>query len=226
MEEELLRQILRELQNQSGTSFLDFLQLMAPAAVGLIAGLAGAGVGIYSVKRSSESQIETVRLASQAERENLVTDRLLTWRRERYEELTDALAEYVAGLSKTVSSAALYAVTLVEDDQDNLEDYLVSYHECRKSFESIRASERLMSARLKVANAAIGEAVSGLAKDADALLFETLGEIQDIIRAHDEADAANEEHTAWPKKHESRQEQIVVRAHQINEQVEALVSAV
>lgn len=49
MEEELLRQILREIQSQSGTSFLDFLQLMIPAIVGLIAGLAGAAVGIYSV---------------------------------------------------------------------------------------------------------------------------------------------------------------------------------
>ena len=56
MEVELLRQILQELQSQSGTSWLDFLQLMIPAIVGLIAGLAGAAVAIYTVKRSGDHQ--------------------------------------------------------------------------------------------------------------------------------------------------------------------------
>jgi hypothetical protein len=156
MEEELLRQILQEIERQSGTSWLDILQLLIPAIVGLLAGLAGAGVGVYSVKRSSESQLESLRLTTAAELDKISIDRRLELRRERYMEVQNALAEFIASLDNMLAASLRHAVAVFHDDTGNEEAYLATYHTSLAEFEGVRSSGRLHKARFKIGDREIG----------------------------------------------------------------------
>ena len=150
MEEELLRQILQEFQSQSGTSWQDVLQLAIPAVVGLVAGLAGAAVGIYSVRRSSASQLEALRIATDADLKKISLERRLDLSRDRYMELQNALAEFIAALDNMLWAELRHVFAIFHGDAANEDDYLATYERCRSDFEKVRSSGRLSECRLKI----------------------------------------------------------------------------
>ena len=226
MEEELLRQILQELQDQSGTSWLDFLQLMIPALVGLIAGLAGAAVGIYSVRRSSASQLESLRLTTEAELRKISAERRLEWRRERYLELVNSLAEFIAALDRMLDAQRRYCIAVFHDDTANEDAYLETYNTCVGDFEKVRSSGRLSEGRLKIGDETIGNQVNTLASEADSrylamIRFAAIATTEFV----DSGKPAGSDTRFWPEEHAAQRADIAKRTHQISEQIEARISA-
>lgn len=224
MEEELLRQILQELQDQSSTSFLDFLQLMAPAFVGLIAGLAGAAVGIYSVRRSGELQLKTLRLTTEADIDKISIERRLEWRRERYLELVNALGEFIASWDETVNSLKRLAAAIFVGST-NEDSYNTIYLNCWEKLESARSSGRLTDARLKIGDLEIGDLVEALAADAEnRYLAITADALEAIAEFRKSGEVPSQETGYWRQEHYDQRRDIAKRTHQINEMIEQRIS--
>ncbi|MCH7698647.1 MAG: hypothetical protein IH865_06895 [Chloroflexi bacterium] len=225
MEEELLRQILQELQSQSGTSWLDVLQFMIPALTGLLGGLLAAGVGFYAVKRSSESQMETVRLTTEADVAKISIERRLEWRREGYMDLQKALAEFIAALDSLLVAKGNHAGSVFQGDEPNEKLYLTIYDTCRERFENVRSSGRLSECGFKVADQEIGNQVRALTADAMKQIVGMVGyrvrAIEDFRKSGKVPGSAT---SYWPEEHATQQADIAKRTHQISELIEQRVS--
>ncbi len=224
MEEELLRQILQEIQSQSGTSWLEFLQLFIPAIVGLVGGLAGAAVGFYAVKRSSESQLAAVRLTTQADVDKISIERRLEWRRERYLTLIDALAEYIAALDYMLDAEWRYAVA-VFDASGNEQRYSATYDACRDRFEEIRSSGRLSEARLKIGDKDIGKAILTLAIEAEQQYIAMIRFAMAAVTEFQNSGVKPGSGTKyWPQEHLTQRDNIDEAAHQVSQLIEERIS--
>lgn len=225
MEEELLRQILREIQSQSGTSWLDFLQLFIPAIVGLMGGLAGAAVGFYAVKRSSESQLAAVRLTTQADVDRMSRERRLDLRRERYMELQDALAEYIAALDSMLVTHSTFAQSTFESDEENAKMYMTLFENTREDFETVRSSGRLSKSGFKVGDQEIGGLVRLLSQDARnqylAMIRSSNERVRDFLRT---SKAPAYRSGYWPEEDAAQRTEIANRTHQISEMIEERIS--
>ena len=214
MEEELLKQILQELQDQSGTSFLDFLQLMAPALVAFAVGLVGGAVGIYGVQYGTRSELN-----------KLSIERRLEWRRETYNELTDALAEFIAALDYTLEAKWRLAQAVFEKSSEQKDFYGTLYDSCVERFEKIRSSGRLSQARLKIEDHEIGELVRTLAEEAELghltmIAFATKA----MVEFEESGSSSGSEARYMPEDHAVRRTEIDEKAHQISKLIEERIS--
>ena len=226
MEEELLRQILQEIQSQSGTSWQDVLLLSIPALVGLFVGLSGAAVAIYTVKRSSDNQLETLRLTTQAEVDKISLERRLDLRRDRYMELQNALAEFIAAADRMLDAKLRHAVAIFAGDATNQKDYLAIYENCRINFETVRSSGRLSEGRLKIGDQEIGHAVSMLAKDAERQYLNMNDYVFDTVTEFRESGKTPGGNGNWPEEHGTQRAEIANRTHQISEMIEERISLI
>ena len=225
MEEELLRQILQELESQSGLSWLEALIFIIPALGALVGGLAAAWVGHQAAKRAYDSQIEAVALASQAEKENLVTTRLSTWRNRRYMELQDALAEYIDALSSMQTTMGNKAGAVFKSDERNEKLYATIYDGCVEKFESVRSSGRLNESTLKVADQKIGDLVRTLADDSlKQILAMTGHRIAAIAEFKESGTVPGSAASYWPEEHAAQLAEIAKRTHEVNEMIEEQIS--
>ena len=224
MEEELLRQILQELQSQSGTNWLDFLQLMIPAIVGLLAGILGAGVGIYSVKRSSESQLHALRLTTKADVDKISLERSLDWRRDRYLELQNALAEFIAAFDTKLEAQRRHAKAtfITVADEATYLDILVN---CQTRLEEVRISGHLSEGRYKVENQEIGDLVLTLIRDSEEQYLDMFRFVFDALAEFRNSGTTPGNGTAyWPEEHEAQRLDIAKRTHHISKLIEERIS--
>ena len=215
MEEELLRQILQEIQSQSGTSWQDVLMLSIPALGGLIAGLLAASIGFYAVWHGGRSELKKISF-----------ERRLNLRRDRYMELQNALAEFIAGLDIMLEADRRYAATVFKG-YENKADYLDIYNACKTRAEEIRSSGRLSESRLKIGDQEIGDLVFALSHDADHRYVEML---QIISEALDEfgnsGDIPRSETGYWPEEHDVQRTDMTRRTHEISEMIEERISLI
>ena len=224
MEEEILQRILQELQSQSGTGWLDVLQFTIPALAGLTGGLVAAWIGYQAAKRSYESQIETARLGREAELKKISLERRLEWRRERYVDLQNALAEFIAALDFMLEAQLRYAVAVFEKT-GNEGRYLATSATCRDRFEDIRSSGRLSEARLKIGDEEIGEMVVTLSVDAEiqhlAMIRFAIDAVADFQKS---GTAPGSEEGLWPEEHRKQRTNIDERTHQVSRLIEERIS--
>ena len=225
MEEELLRRILQEIQSQSGTSWQDVLLLLIPALVGLVVGISGAAVAIYTVKRSSDGQVEGLRLTAESDYKKISLERRLDLRRERYMELQDALAEFIAALDSMLVTHSTYAQSIFESDEGNAKTYKTLFESTRDEFETVRSSGRLSKSGFKVGDQKIGDLARLLAQDARnqylAMIRSSNEAVSEFLRT---SKAPSYPTGYWPKEDAIQRTEIAKRTHQISEMIEERIS--
>ena len=100
-------------------------------------------------------RIKLKRLTTEAELKKISAERSGEWRRERYRELQDALAEYIATADKMLEAELLLDGVII-DGTTHESDYRRTFKKCAEDFERVRSSGRVSEARLKIGDQTIG----------------------------------------------------------------------
>ena len=176
-------------------------------------------------KRSSDAQLEALRLATESDFEKISFERRLEWRRERYLELQNALAEFVGALDKMLAAKLRHAISVFHGDTYNEEPYLAAYGKCVEEFETVRSSGRLNERRLKIGDKQIGDLVLTLSVNADTQYVAMLRSVAEATAAFKKAgNPPGSDDRFWAEEQRNQRSDIAKRTHHISELIEKRIS--
>ena len=154
-----------------------------------------------------------------------MTTRLSSWRNLRYQELQDALAEFIAALNSVLYARGTQASSVFLSDEPNEKLYGTIYTTCRDRFESVRSSGRLSESGFKVADQEIGKLVRALTEDSMRQILAMADfRLKAIEEFRESGTVPGSATRYWPEQHAVQLAEIAERTHQINEMIEQRIS--